>query len=164
MKSISVIIFLIFPVLIFSQNFKILEINIEELKSEMKRINYSEDIVYVYLSRNYDSIAKKREIIYYDNSDYSICSFNQGFENEINYSLEQCEESGGASISLVFPKTARQSLVKWIEMIFECSPMDIEHSWNSDKTKFEPTDKGVGCYFEIKESENYTLVENYCGC
>ena len=130
----------------------------------MKRTNFAQDVIYMYLIRNYDSIAKKREIIYYDYSDYNICSFNQDFENEINYSIEQCREAGGTSISLVLPKTDRQSLTEWIELIFQSSPMDIEHSWNSYKTIFRPTDQGVGCYFEIKETESNTLLENYCGC
>ncbi|MAN58345.1 MAG: hypothetical protein CMC08_00740 [Flavobacteriaceae bacterium] len=153
-----------FPILIFGQNFKIEKPNVDELKAEMKRTNFADDVIYVFMNRNYDSIAKKREIINYDYPDYSICSFNQDFENGINYSIEQCKEAGGISISLVLPKTDRKSLTEWIELIFQSSPMDIEHSWNSDKSKFEPTDKGVGCYYEIKETESNTIVENYCGC
>ena len=89
---------------------------------------------------------------------------NQEFENAIYYSIKQCREAGGTLIRLVLPKTNRQSLVKWIEGIFKSSPMDIKHGWNSDKTKFGPTDNGAGCYFEIKETKNNTIVENYCGC
>ena len=153
-----------FPILIFSQDFKIAKPNVDELKLEMKRTRYTKDVVYLYLNRNYDSIAKKREVIHYDYPDYSICSFNQDFENGINYSVEQCKEAGGISISIVLPKTDRQSLIQWIELIFQSSPMDIEHSWNSDKSKFRPTDDGVGCYYEIKETDANTLVKNYCGC
>tara|TARA_R110000751_G_scaffold94893_1_gene185294 strand:+ start:15522 stop:16016 length:495 start_codon:yes stop_codon:yes gene_type:complete len=164
MKNIFAIIIFLFPIIIFSQNFKIAKPNATELNAEMKRTNFAEDVIYMYLNRNYDSIAKKREVIYYNYPDYSICSFNQNFENGINYSIEQCKEAGGISISLVLPKTDRESLNQWIELIFKSSPMDIEHSWNSDKSKFEPTDKGVGCYYEIKETESNTIVENYCGC
>ena len=164
MKNIFAVILFLIPILTFSQNFKIAEPNVDELKAEIKRTNYSEDVIYIFLTRNYDSIANKRERIYYDYPDYSICSFNQDFENGINYSIEQCREAGGVSISLVLPKTGRQSLVKWIEGIFKSSPMDIEHGWNSDKSKYGPTDNGAGCYFEIKETDKNTIIENYCGC
>lgn len=164
MKNILVIILFLVPILTFSQNFKIAEPNVEELNAEIKRTNNSDNVIYLFLIRNYDSITKKREIIYYDFPDYNICSFNQDFENGINYSIEQCREAGGASISLVLPKTNKQSLVKWINGIFESSTMDIEHGWNSNETKFGPTDNGAGCYFEIKETDKNTIVENYCGC
>tara|TARA_R110002012_G_scaffold320721_1_gene545205 strand:+ start:825 stop:1319 length:495 start_codon:yes stop_codon:yes gene_type:complete len=164
MKNIFVTLLLIIPILTFSQDFKIAQPNIDVLKAEMKQTNYADDVIYLFLTRNYDSIAKKSEIIYYDYPDYSICSFNQDFENGINYSIEKCREAGGTSNYLVLPKTDRQSLVKWIEGIFESSPMDIKHSWNLDKSKFGPTNNGAGCYFEIKETDKNTLVENYCGC
>ncbi len=164
MKNTFSAILLLLPILIFSQNFKIAEPNVAELKAEMQRTKYAEDVIYLYLNQNFDSIAKKREVIYYNYPEYSICSFNQGFENGINYSIEQCKEAGGISVSLTLPKTDRQSLIKWIEGIFKSSPMDIEHGWNSDKSKFGPTDDGAGCYFEIKETDKNTMVENYCGC
>lgn len=164
MKNIIVKIFILIPILISAQEFKIAEPNVEELKAEMKRTKYAEDVIYLYLNRNFDSIAKKREVIYYNYPDFSICSFNQDFENGINYSIEQCREAGGISVSLTLPKTEKKSLVEWVERIFKSSPIDIEHGWNKDKSKFEPTDKGVGCYFEIKETERNTIVENYCGC
>ncbi|WP_053990045.1 hypothetical protein [Mangrovimonas sp. TPBH4] len=164
MKNIFSTILFIIPILTFSQDFIIAQPNIDELKAEMKRTNYADDVIYLFLNLNYDSISKKREITYYDYLDYSICSFNQDFENGINYSIEQCKEAGGATISLVLPKTKRESLVKWIEGIFKSSPMDIQHGWNLDKSKFGPTDNGAGCYFEINETNENTLVKNYCGC
>ena len=164
MKNTLITLLFIIPFFTFSQDFKIVEPNIDELKAEVKGTNYSDDVIYLFLTQNYDSIGKKREIIYYDYPDYSICSFNQDFEKGINYSIEQCKEGGGASISLVLPKTNRHSLVKWIEAIFKSSPMDIPHGWNKDKSKFGPTDNGAGCYFEIKETNENTIVKNYCGC
>lgn len=42
--------------------------------------------------------------------------------------------------------------------------MEIEHGWNSNKTKFGPTDDGAGCYFQITETEKHTEIDMYCGC
>jgi|SRR5690606_9111755 len=162
--KLSVLLILIFPILTFGQSFKLPEPNVKELKDKMVKSDYTKEVVYLYLIQNFDTISKKREIINYDYPDYSICSFNQNFENDINYSLEKCKEAGGLSVLLMLPKTDRQSLIKWIELIYKSAPMDIEHTWNSSKTKFGPTDEGVGCYFEIKETERNTLIENYCGC
>lgn len=120
--------FLLVPILTFSQYFKIAEPNVDELQAEIKRRNYSEDVIDLSLTRNYDSISKKQKRNYYDYPDYSICSFYQDFENGINYSIKQWRETGGASISLVIPKTDRLNLINWIEGIFKSSPMDIEHN------------------------------------
>ncbi len=164
MKYFFTPLFFLIPIFIFSQDFEIAKPKVEALKAEIKRTNYTKDAIYLYLTQNYDSIAQKQEEIYFDFPDYGICSFSQDFKNGINYSIQKCREAGGVSISLVLPKTNRQSLVKWIEGIFESSLMNIEHGWNVDKSKFGPTDNGAGCYFEIKETDKNTIVENYCGC
>ena len=65
----------------------------------------------------------------------------------------------GITTKLTLPKTDKKSLIQWVELIFKSSPMDIEHGWNSEKTKFGPTDDGAGCYFKIKEtlSDDYSI-------
>ena len=121
-------------------------------------------MTYLYLIRNYKAESEKLDIKKYDYPDYNICAFKQKFEHGIVYSEEQCREAGGITTKLTLPKTDKISIIQWVELIFESSPMDIEHGWNSEKTKFGPTDDGVGCYFEIKETENNTEIEMYCGC
>ena len=156
--------FLLVPILTFSQYFKIAEPYVDEFKAEIKRANYSQDIIDLSLTRNYDSISKKQKRIYYDYPDYSTCSFYQDFKNGINYSIEQQREAGVASISLVIPKTDRLNLINWIEGIFKSSPMDIEHNQNSDKSKYGLIDNGADCHFEIKETDKNTIMKNYCRC
>ena len=158
------IILFILPILGFGQDFALNEPKVAELKAELKKNNYSEDVVYVYLQRNYKQSSDKSNVKKYEYPDYSICAFEQNFENGITYSVEQCREAGGISTTLILPKTKKSSVIKWVEQIFQSSPMDIEHIWNKEKTKYGPTDNGVGCYYEIKETENNTKIDMYCGC
>ena len=165
MKSrFTIILFLIIPIFGIAQNFELKKPNITELNVELKKTNYTQDVTYLYLKRNYKAESEKLEVKKYDYPDYSVCAFKQKFEHGIVYSEEQCREAGGITTKLTLPKTEKESLIQWIELIFKSSPMDIEHGWNSEKTKFGPTDNGVGCYFEIKEYENRTEIDMYCGC
>jgi hypothetical protein len=160
----TIIIFLINPFFGIAQNFELKKPNVTELSERLKKINYSQNVTYLYLQRNYKVISKKLEIKKYDYSDYNVCAFKQKFEHGILYSEEQCREAGGITTRLNLPKTDRDSLIDWIELIFKSEQMDIKNVWNTEKTKFGPHDDGVGCYFEIKESENNTDIEMYCGC
>ncbi|MFD2564805.1 hypothetical protein [Aquimarina rubra] len=164
MKINIIILFLTLPILNFGQNFALKEPNVMELKAELKKNNNADDVVYVYLQRNYKQSSDKANVKNYEYTDYSICAFEQDFENEITYSVEKCREAGGISTTLILPKSKKSSVIKWIEQIFKSSPMDIEHGWNKEKTKYGPTDNGVGCYYEIKETENNTKIDMYCGC
>ncbi len=164
MKRILIYALLIFPVFGIAQNFELIKPNVTELNAELKKTNYTQDVSYLYLNRNYKAESEKLEIKKYDYPDYNICAFKQKFEYGIVYSEEQCREAGGITTKLTLPKTDKENLIQWVELIFKSSPMDIEHGWNSEKTKFGPTDNGAGCYFEIKETENSTEIDMYCGC
>jgi len=164
MKQTLKYIFLIIPIFGIAQNFDLKKPNVAELSAELKKTNYTEDVTYLYLIRNYKTESEKLEVKKYDYSDYNICAFNQKFEHGIIYSEEQCKETGGITTKLTLPKTDKVSLIQWVELIYKSSPMDIEHGWNSEKTKFGPTDDGAGCYFEFKENKNSTEIKMYCGC
>ena len=164
MKLKIIILFLTLPILNFGQDFQLKEPNVAELKAELNKNNNADDVVYVYLQRNYNQSSKKRNVKKYEYPDYSICAFEQSFENGITYSVEQCREAGGISTTLILPKSKKSNVIKWVEQIFKSSPMDIEHGWNKEKTKYGPTDNGVGCYYKIKETENNTKIDMYCGC
>ena len=155
---------LISPLFSIAQKFELIKPNVEELNAELKKTNFTQDVTYLYLNRNYKAESEKMDIKKYDYPDYNICAFTQKFEHGIVYSEEQCREAGGITTKLTLPKTDKKSIIQWVELIFKSSPMDIEHGWNSEKNKFEPTDNGAGCYFEIKETENNTEIEMYCGC
>lgn len=163
MKNLFILLF--FPFFCFSQDFVIPKPNIEELEAELNSREFLSDEVYLYLIKNFDSIASKKDLKYYDYDSNSICSFNQGFDKNINYfTYNQCNEEGGSSSILTLPKTDRKSLIIWVEQIFKIYPTDIDHSWNSEMTIFRPTDEGAGCYYEIIEKKSSTMVKIYCGC
>ncbi|MCV9387296.1 hypothetical protein [Reichenbachiella ulvae] len=148
----------------FSQEFQMPQIKTDQIQDEYEKAGYSDDLIYLYLTNTLDSVERKKEVIFYDYPDYSICSFNQDFEYGINYSFEQCREAGGASIVMILPKTDRQSLVRFVEELYKIDRTEIENEWNTEQTKFQPKDKGVGCYFQIIEQEKCTMLKNYCGC
>jgi len=165
MKSkILLLLLLVAPTLGIAQNFELRNPNVVELHVAMEKSNYTQEPTYLYLIRNYKVISEKTDLRKYNYADYNICAFTQTFEHGIVYSEEQCGETGGITTRLTLPKTERKSLIQWVELIYESLPMDIEHGWNSNKTKFGPTDDGAGCYFEITETEEHTEIDMYCGC
>ena len=107
--------------------------NVAELHAELKQTNYTQDVTYLYLKQNYKAESEKLEIKKYDYPDYSICAFKQKFKNGIIHSEEQCREASGITTKLILPKTDKESLIQWVELIFKSSPMDIKHGWNSDR-------------------------------
>lgn len=159
-----ILLFLIFPIFGIAQNFELIKPNVDQLNAELKKTNYAHGVVYLYLNQNYKAESEKLEVKKYDYHDYSICAFKQKFEHGIVYSEEKCREAGGTTTKLTLPKTNKENLIQWIELIFKSSPMDIEHRWNSEKTKFGPTDNGAGCYYKIKKTENGITIDMYCGC
>lgn len=162
-KSIFLTLFLLFSFSCESQNFELAKPNVKQLKEQLKD-NSIQEIIYSYLINNYNILSEKFDVKNYNYPDYDVCSFKQNFQNEIIYSEEKCKEAGGITIEVIFPKTKKENLIHWVESIFKSYSMDIEHKWNSNRTKFEPSDKGVGCYFEITQTNKKSKIYNYCGC
>jgi len=146
------------------QNFILKDVNVDALKKEIKASKYSKEAMYTYFFNNYDTISEKKEVKHYAFPDYSICSFEQEFENGIHYFIESCTEGKGASIRIRLPKARQEAIVEWIENMYQTSPMDIKNGWNSDKTNFGPLDKGAGCYYEVKYEKVETHIKYHCGC
>ena len=90
--------------------------------------------------------------------------FTQQFENGITYKEENCSEEGGGNLAVTFKNVNRKSLENWIEKIFKILDETNENIWNEKRTQYSPKEEGAGCYFEIKEENNKTKVEVYCGC
>ncbi|RZS90634.1 hypothetical protein EV197_3163 [Aquimarina brevivitae] len=154
----------VIPVGVLAQNFELEQPNITKLKAQQEQSNYQQDVLYTYLLNNYKVSSDKTDVKMYDYSENMICAFTQEFENGITYTEAQCKEAGGKTITLTLPRTNKESLIQWIEAMFQSTGMDIKHSWNSEKTIYRPADEGAGCYYEIKETDMNTLVKIYCGC
>ncbi|WP_282050453.1 SH3 domain-containing protein [Maribacter aquivivus] len=144
--------------------FAFIKPNVAKLKGQMKSEQNTE-VIYNYLSNNYDPTSEKFQLEYYDWDKSIICSFSQEFKTGIKYSIYECKEGGGISVELEFPKTNRKNLMNWIESIYQVENNDIDPNvWKDNNTKFEPKEINPGCYYKIEEKENSTLVELFCGC
>lgn len=165
MKNLILIfIFLSFSNITFGQNFTLTEPNVSKLKKQIST-GQNTEVIFHYLSNNYKPNSEKSDLEYYDWDKSKLCAFTQGFENEIKYSVSECKEDGGIFVDLELPKMERTELISWIEKIYEVDKMDIDQNvWKENNSKFEPKEINPGCYFEIKEEDNRTLVELYCGC
>ncbi|WP_282089645.1 hypothetical protein [Aquimarina algiphila] len=155
---------LIFPIFVIAQTFELKKPNVAELNEQLKTSNYSKNVVYLYLIHNYKPSSEKFDLIKRNFDSDNFCAFKQKFEYRISYSEAKCKEAGGETTKLILPKTNRESAIQWIELIFKSSPMDIDHGWNGEKTKYGPTDGGAGCYYEITDTEFNTKIGMYCGC
>lgn len=164
MKKILILI-LIVPFFSFGQEFEFKYINTDQLRKEIHLSDKEVDPIYIYLKNNYQSTSEKKNVQMYDYPDYSICSFQQEFNHLIKYSVKSCQEAGGITTIIEIPKNIKKSkLINWIEKIYDLNLTDVTNSWNSNKTVYGPGDGEAGCYYEIKESQNTYLIENYCGC
>ncbi|WP_299190151.1 hypothetical protein [uncultured Aquimarina sp.] len=160
MRLITIFI-LIFPIFASAQTFELKKPNVSELNEQLKATNYSKNVVYLYLIRNYKPTSEKFELIKRDFKATDFCAFKQRFEKGIIFSVAKCKDSAETT-KLILPKTNQESITEWIELIFKSSPMDTEHNWNGDKTKYGPTDGKSGCYYEITNTGFDTKIDIYC--
>ena len=141
----------------YAQNFKPIVPDTTNLKQQQLKNNQQESLGYLYLINNYKKETKKQSVRYYDYDANTMCAFEQTFENHIKYSVYQCDEEGGARESLSFPKTDLKTIKTFVETLF----FDKYNTWKTDY-KYEPD--GAGCYYEIKQLEDKTVIDIFCGC
>jgi len=111
---------------------------------------------YLYLKTTY--LTRKDSVKYYDWDTKRICAFQQTFENQIKYSVENCDE-GGISEQIILPKMELSLIKAFITYLF----YDKENIWIKN-TKYQPKNEGAGCYYEIKQTEKNTIIKIFCGC
>ncbi|OIQ40594.1 MAG: hypothetical protein BM563_02650 [Bacteroidetes bacterium MedPE-SWsnd-G1] len=158
-----VIIFLLFPILGFSQSFELKKPNISKLKGVLEQ-NNSTEIIYAYLLQEYDYNGEKKNVKMFEYNKNQICAFEQEFSGGISYNIDECVEEGGITYNITFPRIDKNELMNWVEIMDSNDLSEIENSWNSDGTIYRPSDEGVGCYYTIKETETKSAVEVWCGC
>ena len=164
-KKHLLVLFLLFSVnLVIGQNFELAEVDISKLREQLVSAQ-NKEVMHLYLKDNFKATSEKYDLEYYEWDSASLCGFKEEFENGITYSVRQCEEAGGIRAELELPKMERAELMKWIEDIYQVNQMDMEPNvWKENNSSFEPKDSEGGCYFNIKEKENSTLVDLFCGC
>ncbi|MEO0470596.1 MAG: SH3 domain-containing protein [Bacteroidota bacterium] len=111
----------------------------------------------LYLKQYYQLAGAQDSVTLYDWSEKEVCAFVQDFEFGIHYRYENCSEEGGADEQIILPLTDLSIVRKWIEHSFYAA----ENVWTSE-TSYEPD--GVGCYYEIIQQADRTVIDIYCGC
>lgn len=159
MKRIAYIILLLLPVVCPAQDFILLEPNANPAMAEKN----PPDNIYIYLLSNYEPASKQKDIIMDGDR---ICSFRQSFQQGIEYSTKKCEETVGRQSVLVLPKADINNLRNWIEQMHKLTGNGIKNNWDKAKLIYSPKDKGedCGCYYEIKDGPENTVIKVYCGC
>jgi hypothetical protein len=148
----------------FSQAFELKKPNIGKIKEQLK-IDSKNEGIYHYLTNYYNTSSEPYEKEFYEWKTESICSFKKDFESNIKYSISQCKEAGGISVTVEFPKISRKNIMNWIEKIYEIDKTESDDNiWKENNTRFEPREINPGCYYKILETEKNTIVELYCGC
>jgi len=155
---------LVFPLLISAQNFELKKPNVEELKRKAELSKHTEEVIHLYFINNYKPTSEKTKVKKFDFEDYSICSYEQTFDNQIKYYINKCEEGGGISIRVTLPKIETKNLKNWIEEIYKAESSDIKNKWYVGKNIYGPIDEEVGCYYEIKAEKSSWTIDIYCGC
>ncbi|MEL1242993.1 hypothetical protein AAEO56_01855 [Flavobacterium sp. DGU11] len=153
----------VLPVLCHAQKFELKQPDIKKIVAAVKASEYTNDEMLIYLKQNYKTAEKPTGVkkdVEFENQ--PICSFKQKFEGGIEYFIDSCGESKGTNVLLTLPKTDTATLKKWIEKMYKVNGTEIKNVW--DGLIYRPEDEGAGCYYEIKQSKNKTVVEMYCGC
>ncbi|WP_430401165.1 hypothetical protein [Flavobacterium sp.] len=158
------ILLLFIPLLISAQNFELKKPNVSELKRKAELSKHTEEVIHLYFINNYKSTSEKTSVKKYNYPDYSICSFEQTFENEIKYYKNECQEAGGISIRVTLPKIQIDKVKKWIEEMYKAESSEIKNKWYNVKNIYGPIDEEVGCYYEIKPEKDSWVIDIYCGC
>lgn len=122
------------------------------------------DRIYAYLTKNYDSISNKTDIKKLESYNDRICSFSQKFENNIEFSNDSCQESGGIRANVKFPKVDKKEITEWIERFSSSQAPGSSHHWNGQRTTYEPdAGQAINCYYELVDLGDSWRVVIFCG-
>ncbi len=121
---------------------------------------WSETLAYLYIRNYYEKKSGKDSIKYFEwdnNISNNICSFNQSFKPNINYYIWECKGEGGIKEIIEFPKIENSEIKSLINLLF----YEKQNNWISE---FNYKPNGAGCYYEIKQQKDKTILKIYCGC
>jgi hypothetical protein len=163
MRLIALLILL--PLISYSQKFELKQPDVKKIEAAVKGSDHMEDEVLIYLKQNYKALSKptsvKRDMEF---DGQPICSFMQKFEGGIEYFIDSCGEGKGTSVLLTLPKTDTAKLKKWIEKMYSINSTRMDNVWDKSGLIYQPEDEGAGCYYEIKQLKDKTVLDIYCGC
>lgn len=139
------------------ETFELIKPNREALRIAWGSDMEINSLGYLYLKENYIPITGKTDLEYEEWDLENPCSFSENFENGIKYSVTHCGEEGGMDEDLVFPLMELDAVKRFINDLF----YDEQNVWSSD---YHYAPDGVGCHYEIIQSEENTTISIYCGC
>lgn len=143
---------------VHGQSFVLPASNADQFEEMEKSASVGTSLTYLYLLEHFELDGEKRAITYFQSSDTMICGYSQNFQPGIVYSREECMEVG-LNQRVTFPKVSTEELKRFIEQHF----FDPENHWESE-TSYGPIEGGAGCYYEIIQEKDVSIVDSYCGC
>lgn len=160
-KTLLILFFILFMVgQITAQNFVPIEPDTALLNHKQKHSNTYTTMAYLYLSFYYKVSSPIYDTILYNmetSYDYNeICAYKQDFENNIQYSVAHCKESG-ISEKIIFPSMTMSVVKNLIETLF----FDHQNQW-INPYMYQPD--GAGCYYKIIQEKETTTIDIFCGC
>lgn len=145
------------------ENFNLKIPKIEDLQLKYREYNTTSDLIYGYLTTNYDSVSTKTKIKKSDWLNGEICSFEQIFEGGIEFSTESCDISEGIKMRVKLPKVSKRRIVSWIETINTAYYPESQNQWDFQKTKYHPNSDLVGCYYDLYDKKDHWSIIIICG-
>ena len=157
MKNALLILFILTFQLNFAQSFTFPEPDTVKIQQQTSETSHQYSDIYFYLLNNFGKQGIKDSVRFYDQSG-SYCSYKQEFNNNISLRTHTCEEVG-IDERIVFPKVATEEMQKLVMWFFTTK----DNHWSTD-LEYSPIEEGPGCYIEIIQYENSTVLKYYCGC
>lgn len=111
----------------------------------------------IYLQVHYGPGSGKEFVQSLEWSPKDTCAFHQIFDGSIRYQTWSCREAGGRTETITFPRLYTREARTFIETFF----YDPANTWTSER-HYEP--EGAGCYYEIIQEKEHTVIKIYCGC
>jgi len=140
------------------QSFQLVEPDKDEIMEALTHVKERMSTAQMYLEKNYGAMGEPDSIVHYDDGSSPICAFQQTYQPNIMYKQEACMEVG-LNETLIFPKVSTEALHRFIDLLYS----DEENVWSTE-TIYEPKEGGAGCYYEIIQKEDCSIIDSYCGC
>ncbi len=156
---------IIFPHFSIAQSFTLPSPDSEKIVHQMHSEESMDETIYIYLLQNFTSKKPQENKQYYEWDHDHLCAFTPDFDKGVCYSLFQCKEAGGITVTVRFPHVEKEKLIRWVEQIHavDKQPSDT-NVWKDDFSKYEPEEPEPGCYYTIWEEGGKSWVKLHCGC
>lgn len=158
MKKIYTVTLLLLTIGIKAQTFELPYPDTLKIEKQIKETDYQHSSLYYYLLNNFGKVGLKDSVRFLSQTN-QYCAYKQYFNHDISLRTHTCEEVGRDE-RIVFPKIESKALHPLIEAFFKTN----DNSWQTDEYYGPKEDGEAGCYINIIQNENSTVLDYYCGC